>query len=161
MNENQTPKANRRLMRLAAERASARPEFLGYLFNIYRKSRNISLEDLAIHLTSNEKVLDHLALCRPPVSGTEVGPAYKEYIQTISQGLEVDQKKLSSVIRNAMNLQRLQETQQSQQLVAAPRLALAARDRLEEIDVPGSNSDQDSAAKQPGESSIQGEDETK
>src|SRR5437764_15447887 len=119
MNDNQNHNTKRRLMRLAAERASARPEFLGYLFNLYRQqNRNLSLDELAHQLASNLEVLDHLALCRPPASGTEVGPAYKEYIQTISQGLEVDHKKLSGVIRTAMNLQRLQETQQSQPLVA-------------------------------------------
>ncbi len=161
MNENQTPKTNRRLMRLAAERASARPEFLGYLFNLYRQSKELTLNDLAVHLAATEEVLDYLALCRPPTSGTEVGPAYKEYIETISRGLEVDQKNLSGVVRNAMNLQRLQETQQTQTISVAAKLAWAARDRLEDaIDIP-QNPGQATPAKPTADTQSQSEDETK
>ena len=158
MNENQKPKSSPDLMRLAAQRGSSRPEFLGFLFNLYRQDKNLSLKELASQLEATEDTLNFLSLCRPPASGTEVGPSYKEYIQNISRGLEVDQKKLSGVIRNAMNIQRLQETQITRPMVAANQQALAARDRLEDADAP-IEADQDVQVKEGEDTPAQSEDE--
>jgi hypothetical protein len=100
--------------------------------------------------------LNFLYLCRTPPSDTEVGSTYKEYIQNISRGLEVDQGKLSGVIRSAMNLQRLRASQQPE--FAAGRLALAARDRLDAVE-DDSDPAQDLTANQSGESPRRPEDE--
>ncbi|OJV96040.1 MAG: hypothetical protein BGO39_03440 [Chloroflexi bacterium 54-19] len=160
MNENQKPKSSPDLMRLAAQRGSSRPEFLGFLFNLYRQDKNLSTQELASQLGATEDTLNFLSLCRPPASGTEVGPSYKEYIQNISRELEVDQKKLSSIIRNAMNIRRLQESQITRPTAAASQQALAARDRLEDADVP-IEAEQDIPVKEGDGISNKSEDESK
>jgi hypothetical protein len=159
MNDNPKPKTNPDLMRLAAERSSAKPEFLGFLFNIFRQDKNLTLRELASQLQTTEETLNFLYLCRAPVSDTEIGSAYKEYIQNISRGLEVDQKKLSGTIRSAMNLQRLKSTK-PQLAATGNRLALAGRDRPDDADTDTAP-EQDLTTNQPGEISTQPEDDTR
>jgi hypothetical protein len=160
MNDNPKPKTSPDLMRLAAERSSSKPEFLGFLFNIFCQDKNLTPRELASQLQTTEETLNFLYLCRTPASDTEIGSAYKEYIQNISRGLEVDQKKLSSTIRSAMNLQRLKGAKPPQVAATGTRLALAARDRLDDDDT-AITTDQDLTTPQPGETPTQPEDDTK
>ena len=85
----------KRLLRLAADRAARRPALLGWVLSRYVSSQGTSYTALTAELGCNEAAMWRLALCLRPRSDR-----FAEDVAMIASKLSVDAAALARVIRH-------------------------------------------------------------
>jgi hypothetical protein len=112
-----------RLLDYAAQRAKARPDYLGWVLARYIERERISEAELAIRLGSTPHDLPRLALCLRPRA-----EHFVDDIRQISTKFHIDATALAGIVRLVESLETLAATN-SAMLSAEAGLLMAARAR--------------------------------
>ncbi len=106
------------LLARAAENASKRSEFLGYLFSLYSRAHSLNRTEMAKELDCSEEKVIQMSLCLRPGRGAR---NFSEDVDRISSRFSVDSHRLITVVRSAEALEAFQG-------VASHGLLMAARE---------------------------------
>jgi hypothetical protein len=131
-----------RLLEYAAQRAKARPEYLGWILTRYIEREHISEAELATRLGSTHHDLPRLALCLRPRA-----EHFADDIRQISTKFHIDATALAGIIRLVESLETLAATTPDT-LAADAGLLMAARARKR----PRQSSDNESHDHDPSKS---------
>jgi hypothetical protein len=110
-------------MAYAAQRASANPEYLGWILTRYAELEYITEETLAQRLGLEGRDLSHLALCLRPRA-----EHFADDVRQISTKFNIDSATLASVVRLVESVEAL-TPRDAGQAAANTGLLLAARAR--------------------------------
>jgi hypothetical protein len=118
-----TQPRHERLLAYAAQRATARPDYLGWVLARYREREHVSEAELAMRLGSTPHDLPRLALCLRPRA-----EHFADDIRQISAKYSIDATALAGIVRLVESLETLAATNAAI-LSAEAGLLMAARAR--------------------------------
>jgi hypothetical protein len=137
-----TPPRDERLLDYAAQRAKARPDYLGWVLARYIERERISEAELATRLGSAPDDLPRLALCLRPRA-----EHFADDVRQISTKLRIDTTALAGIVRLVESLETLAVTNPATPAAEAG-LLMAARARKQ----PCQGRDNESQDRDPSES---------
>jgi hypothetical protein len=123
-----------RLLDYAAQRAKARPDYLGWVLARYVERERISEAELVTRLGSIPQDLPRLALCLRPRA-----EHFADDIRQISTKFHIDATALAAIVRLVESLETLAATN-STMLSAEAGLLMAARARKQPCQSPDNES---------------------